>query len=534
MYQSTQSPPVAAIYVRVSTAKQEDEGTSLASQEAACRAYALQQGYTVGAVYRDTHTGADLFERPRLSELREAVRNGDAGVIVAYALDRLSRNQAHLGLILSEAEHVGAAVEFVTERLEDTPEGRLLQSVRGFVAEVERLKIGERSSRGRRSRAESGRPIPGWKAPYGYQWADPGKGDKTRLIVREDEGPVVQRIFAEMVAGTSIRKIALGLTAVGIPSPTGNPRWGMSTIHEILRHPVYTGDVRSFRRKCEKTRGKGRVLTWYDEADQVTMPAGTAPALVDVAAQEAALARLARNKTESARRNPDPESTLLRAGFARCGYCGHPLQGFRGSNNGPRSYRCNNAMRAKACPSFSITAHILDGAVRTHVEAVLLRPEIIAAEVERQRGASPAIGDLAALDARITEIDTRRQRAARFVVTMADDDAAAPLVAEMTTLANQKRALEAERAALTALHEGWEADQARLTDLALWCERVTDTLPTLTYAAKRDALAALGVQVNVWRSDHAPRWEMTMRIDDLLTPGAPETLLSGTPRCPDK
>ncbi|HEV2107404.1 MAG TPA: zinc ribbon domain-containing protein, partial [Thermomicrobiales bacterium] len=235
------------------------------------------------------------------------------------------------------------------------------------------------------------------------------------------------------------------------------------------------------------------------------------------------------------RRNPDPESTLLRVGIARCGYCGSPMQGFKRRGEA-RGYRCNHsvAQRAKKCPSFSISASLLDQAVWARVEAVLRRPAIIAAEVARQRGASPAAGDLTALEARIAELHARRQRAARFVVTMDDDEAAEPLIAEMTALANQARALEAERAALIALHEGWQADQARLADLATWCERVAGNLPALTYAAKRDALAALGVQVSVWRTDHSPRWELTMRLDDLLTPGelgAPDTLLSDTPRC---
>src|SRR5690348_17225570 len=47
--------PLAALYCRVSTGKQEDEGTSLASQEERCRAYAAEHGYAVGEgqVYRE-------------------------------------------------------------------------------------------------------------------------------------------------------------------------------------------------------------------------------------------------------------------------------------------------------------------------------------------------------------------------------------------------------------------------------------------------------------------------------------------------
>ena len=152
--------PAAAIYVRVSTSRQEDEGTSLETQEASCRAYCAEHGYPVAAVYRETHTASDLFGRKQLGALRETVRKREVGVVVAHALDRLTRDQAHLGLILTEADYAGVAIELVTERIEDTPEGRLIQAVRGFVAEVERLKIAERTQRGRAARVASGKPLP--------------------------------------------------------------------------------------------------------------------------------------------------------------------------------------------------------------------------------------------------------------------------------------------------------------------------------------------------------------------------------------
>jgi len=170
----------AVVYCRVSTPGQED-GTSLDTQEERCRAYAQERGLVVTGVYREVYTGAELFDRPQLSALREVVRRREVDVVIAYALDRLTRNQAHLGVIVSEADYAGVALEFVTERLEDTPEGRLLQSIRGYVAEIERLKIAERTQRGRRARAEAGMPLPGWKPPYGYRWADEQKSRLGRV-----------------------------------------------------------------------------------------------------------------------------------------------------------------------------------------------------------------------------------------------------------------------------------------------------------------------------------------------------------------
>src|SRR5207248_9063182 len=136
---------------------------------------AAEHGYDIdeARVYVEVHTGAELWERPRLTRLREAVREGVVNVVVAYALDRLSRDQRHVTLILAEAENAGVSIEFVTERLEDTAEGRLLLSIKGYLAEAERMKTRERTSRGRRSRVESGLPLAGPRPPYGYRWLPP-------------------------------------------------------------------------------------------------------------------------------------------------------------------------------------------------------------------------------------------------------------------------------------------------------------------------------------------------------------------------
>ncbi len=56
----------AAIYPRVSGTKQE-EGYSLETQDEACRRYAAERGYDVTAVYREVHTGIELWERPQLT-----------------------------------------------------------------------------------------------------------------------------------------------------------------------------------------------------------------------------------------------------------------------------------------------------------------------------------------------------------------------------------------------------------------------------------------------------------------------------------
>jgi DNA invertase Pin-like site-specific DNA recombinase len=157
-----------ATYVRVSTTGQED-GSSLATQEAACCAYAAEHGYDVTQVFREVYSGAELWDRPQLSALREAIRRHEVDVVVAYAIDRLARDPVHLGVILSEAQHADVRVAFVSEPLDDSPEGQLIRFVRGYAAKIEHEKIRERSLRGKRARVLAGQVHGFGRELFGYR-----------------------------------------------------------------------------------------------------------------------------------------------------------------------------------------------------------------------------------------------------------------------------------------------------------------------------------------------------------------------------
>lgn len=498
------------LYLRVSSAGQEDN-YSLPTQEERCRSYAAARGWTVVGAYREVHTGAELFERPLLGRMRAALRAGEATMVVAYALDRVSRSQTHLGFLLSEWESLGVRLELVSETLDDTPEGRLIQSVRSFSAELERLKIKERTERGKRARVEAGKLLPGRKPPFGYLWADPAT--KERLVEDPSTAPVVRRLFREVANGTSTKALAALLTAEAVPTPDGHLRpWQRITISRILRHPVYAGHPVAYRHVWDKSRTGRRHSRVMERADAVALPAGVAPALVSPEEQEAVLARLERNRAEATRHNKQPESTLFRCGFVRCGICGRPLA-VANRKSGP-TFRCIPDIGMRPCP-VAINAAPLEAELWLRVEHVLTRPEIIAAEVARRHDAAPRAADLAALDRRLRDIAARQAKLARLAAALDDEDATAPLLAELRALAIQKRELEADRVGLTALAAGEAADAARMADLAMWCGRVSGNLPRLTYDERRDVLHALGVRVDVFPKDHSPRWRMTMRPEDV-------------------
>jgi site-specific DNA recombinase len=497
----------AAVYCRVSSSNQED-GSSLETQEASCRAFAAERGWTVNDVYREVFTGAELFDRPQLGRLRESVRRQEVDVVIAHALDRLTRNQTHLGVILSEADYAGVAIELVTERLEDTPEGRLLQSVRGFVAEVERLKIAERTVRGRRARAEAGKMLPGKAAPYGYRWRDT---DKAALEVDPIAGLVVQRIFREVAHGGTIRGIALRLSTEGILTPSGLDRWSPSTLYTILTRRTYLGEAVAWRYGSEKRKGGRYRIVRRPESEQIALPAGTVPQLIDPSTFDAVQELLTRHRTQAVRNNRNPEATLLRGGYARCAYCGTSLNAT--TSKGVVYYRHSNRARDRYdCPPVKIKAERLDGDVWQRVRAVLTDPQVIAEELSRLGESDPTGADIAAIDLRLNEVDRKQANLVRRLATIDDEDTAALVAAELKALGSQRRELKTERSALEERSTSRQATHARLESLEAWCGRVSTNLDTLGYDDRRQILDALGVQVRLYHSNHDIRYEISASL----------------------
>ncbi|TAJ18459.1 MAG: recombinase family protein, partial [Dehalococcoidia bacterium] len=197
-------PVRCVIYSRVSTDAQERDGTSLDTQERGCVELAASRGWSVVRCIRDAASGFHL-EREGVETLRGMLRRGEVDVVIAYAVDRLSRNQNHIGVLIDEVEQAGARLEFATERFEDTAVGRFILAARAFIAEVEREKIVERTTRGKAERARSGRlPQGTGRGIFGYHY-DQESGTRS---IEAGQSRVVVRLFEDFVAGRSCNRLA--------------------------------------------------------------------------------------------------------------------------------------------------------------------------------------------------------------------------------------------------------------------------------------------------------------------------------------
>src|SRR6185437_4003085 len=128
----------AIIYARVSTDRQEEEGSSLDVQVENCTGHAQSQHMAVVEMFREVFTGSLYRERPLLTKLRQMAQRKEFDVLLINTFDRLSRSQIHLAVLIDEMEHLGIRVECIKENFDDTPTGQFMRNVLGFVAEVER------------------------------------------------------------------------------------------------------------------------------------------------------------------------------------------------------------------------------------------------------------------------------------------------------------------------------------------------------------------------------------------------------------
>src|SRR5579875_1366259 len=113
-----------AIYTRVSTLDQAEEGLSLDTQREAGEALARELGASSVEVLEDAFTGTSL-DRPAMNRLRDMVRARQVDLIVVYDPDRCSRDLSDLLIVTREIERAGVRLEFVNFDWQRTPQGML-------------------------------------------------------------------------------------------------------------------------------------------------------------------------------------------------------------------------------------------------------------------------------------------------------------------------------------------------------------------------------------------------------------------------
>ena len=234
----------AAAYARFSSDLQNPRSADDQLQD--CRAFAEEKGWRLVAEYKDEGiTGAKLLGRPGFLQMLADARQRKFDVIIAEALDRLTRDQADIAQFYKQMVFYDVTICTKNEGLIDP----LKIAFKGTMNSIFRQDLKFKTSRGLRKVVEDKR-WPGSIA-FGYRTVtliSPDGGLKRGcLVVDKEQAEHVRGIFRDYSDGLSPLQIARKLNTAGVKTVRGG-EWTPSTIYGnrprgtgILNNLMYVG-----------------------------------------------------------------------------------------------------------------------------------------------------------------------------------------------------------------------------------------------------------------------------------------------------
>jgi site-specific DNA recombinase len=230
------SPKRAILYARVSTDEQARSGYSLAQQLEALREHAAREGYEVLEEVSDPGQSGASLERPGMDRVRDLVAAGGVSVVLAQDRDRFAREPAYLFYLREEFGERQTTLRALNDHGDGTPEGELTTGILDQIARYERLKIAERSRRGKLRKAREGKVVATNRTHYGFRY----NASRDGYEVDEETMAVVKRIIRMVgTEGAAIRAVKRTFEREGLPTPQGKEIWGQLFIRMAIRDDAY-------------------------------------------------------------------------------------------------------------------------------------------------------------------------------------------------------------------------------------------------------------------------------------------------------
>lgn len=453
----------AAIYARYSSDMQSSR--SIEDQVGLCRARAERDGLEVVEIYADYAISGASAERPRFRQLIADARAGLFDVILAEALDRLSRDQEHIAGLHKQVTFAGVRIVTIAEG--DISELHI--GLKGTMSALFLKDLAQKTHRGLSGRVKAGGS--GGGLSFGYQVRRGLQPDGTpiagALDIVPEQASVIRRIFEGYVAGRSPRSIAKVLNAEQVPGPRGG-RWTASLLlgnaqreTGILRNRLYVGERVWNRQHFLKDPNTGRRVARLNPAEAWILAPAPDLAFLDRELWEAAQARLrdgrrlvtAQSKLAQGSAQPSLGARLGSArrpkwplaGLVRCGVCNGPMSVVA---NGGRLGCANHTQRGTCDNRRTILRDAVLARVLVELKERLLAPELVEtfarAYVEEVNTANRERG---ARQASLSGQQAKLDRQIRNLLDLIKDGHGSPaMVEELRALERQREGLQEEMA----------------------------------------------------------------------------------------
>ena len=378
-----------SLYARYSSDQQ--RAASIEDQFRVCRERAAREGWTVVGAYKDSAISGDsMILRPGIQALLEDARRGLFEVLVAEALDRMSRDQADVATLYKHLRFAGVTVVTLSEGEID----ELHVGLKGTMNALFLKDLAAKTHRGLRGRVEAGKS--GGGLCYGYEVvkALDGSGDPVRggRMVNEAEAEIVRRVFREFASGTSPRAIARRLNGEGIPGPSGK-LWTDSTIRGhakrgtgLINNELYVGRLVWNRLRYVKNPETGKRVSRINPPEEWIVAEVPELRIVDddlwqavkdrqgEIAEEYATVIDAVRTANSNRLNRAHRPRHLLSGLLECGVCGGPY-----AMRGQDRYGCSTHVMTGTCSNGrGIRRAVIEERVLAGLKDRLMAPEAAA------------------------------------------------------------------------------------------------------------------------------------------------------------
>lgn len=302
---------IAAGYVRVSTDDQLEYSPD--SQIKLIRDHAKREGYIIPEefIYKDDGiSGKSAAKRPAFQLMIATAKESPSPFdsIFVWKYSRFARNQEESLVYKNLLKKNGVAVKSISEPSSDSPFSGLIESIISWMDEYYLINLSGEVKRGMAEKAQRGEAM--GKAPFGYRV-------ENKILVPDDNAPIVRYIYECYSAGETYREIGVKLAAQGVKQQNGQPI-NLESVRYILKNPAYIGKTRW------DLEGHAQYRSPRYRPDVDAMPDGKHEPIISRELWDAAQKRLASRPVDVRYKQGKSPVGMLK-GIARCSSCGATL-----------------------------------------------------------------------------------------------------------------------------------------------------------------------------------------------------------------
>lgn len=358
-----------ALYVRVSTTNQAEDGESLDEQIKTLENYCTYRKWANHVVYREEGFSGKNLKRPAFQQMMRDIEKGKINTVIVKKIDRLSRSIVDFENLYKLFQDTNVDLISTQENFDtSTAIGRSVIRIVLIFAQLEREQTSERTIDVMAYRARQGMFNGGYPR-LGYDIDT----DNKCLVPNESEIPILKEVFLTYCRLGSLSETANELNKKGYRLKTwvtssgksrGGEKFQKNNVSRILNDPLFIG----------KTRYKKQI---YE---------GQHPAILSKELFEAAQEILRNNNvTKTGYRQND--NTFLLKGLVKCKSCGSAMAPSFALSKGNKYfyYRCivNNDRSKSDCKIGSVPARKLEELVVDELKYLSTDPQIIAGVIEK-------------------------------------------------------------------------------------------------------------------------------------------------------